>query len=74
MYSYCKPLDFLAKETTLPNRKMVYDGIPEQILQDGYNHRQAFPGDHGLRFEAIPEFASFFGVVAQEEHAMTQTS
>ena len=28
--------------------------IPIQIWQDKFDHRQAFPGDHGLRFTPEP--------------------
>ena len=27
------------------------DGIPDAITVDGFDHRQPFDGDHGIRFE-----------------------
>lgn len=27
------------------------DGIPEEILEDEYDHRGQYPGDHGIRYE-----------------------
>ncbi len=30
-------------------------GIPEVIMLGGFDHREAFPGDHGIRFEPIEE-------------------
>ncbi len=27
------------------------DGIPQVILRNLHNHLEAFPGDHGIRFE-----------------------
>lgn len=47
-------------------------GIPEQILQDGYNHRQPFTGDHGIRFEPIPEFAAILGDAPAKERAVAK--
>jgi hypothetical protein len=29
------------------------DGIPDEIYFDGFDHRQAFPGDHDIRY--IPD-------------------
>ncbi len=26
------------------------DGIPDAIYEGGFDHREAFPGDHGVRF------------------------
>ncbi len=28
------------------------DGIPEEIFVEGFDHRQPYPGDHGINFEA----------------------
>jgi len=50
------------------------DGIPDQILHDGYNHRQPFLGDHGIRFEVLPEFAHVFGEAPAEEHVLAKTA
>lgn len=30
-------------------------GIPLEIFAEGYDHRNSFPGDNGLRFEPIDE-------------------
>lgn len=30
------------------------DGIPAMILRDRYDHRLAFPGDNGIRFDPLP--------------------
>jgi hypothetical protein len=30
-------------------------GIPAEILESEADHRQAYPGDHGIRFEPLPE-------------------
>lgn len=30
------------------------DGIPEEILFEGADHREPYPGDHGIRFEVRP--------------------
>lgn len=27
------------------------DGIPDEILFEGFDHREPFPGDQGVRFE-----------------------
>jgi hypothetical protein len=29
------------------------EGIPVEILKDGFDHRQEFPGDGGVRFTPI---------------------
>lgn len=36
------------------------DGIPDAIYQDGFDHRRAYPGDHGIRYAALPEFENSF--------------
>lgn len=33
-------------------------GIPPEIFQDGYDHRLAFPGDSGIRFELLPRVSA----------------
>jgi hypothetical protein len=30
------------------------DGIPEAIYPEGFDHRQPYPGDNGIRFELDP--------------------
>ena len=32
------------------------DGIPTEIMDEGYDHRQPFPGDDGKMFVLDPEF------------------
>ncbi len=29
-------------------------GIPAKILEGGFDHREAFPGDKGIRFKVAP--------------------
>ena len=31
------------------------DGIPTKIFVDGFDHRQEFAGDNGVRFEPVTE-------------------
>ena len=30
------------------------DGIPKVIFLDEFDHREPYPGDHGVRFESVP--------------------
>lgn len=30
------------------------DGIPMVIITNDFDHRQPFPGDHGIQFEPLP--------------------
>jgi hypothetical protein len=30
-------------------------GIPDAILQKGFDHKNPYPGDHGIRYEPKPE-------------------
>lgn len=30
-------------------------GVPEQIWEGGADHREPFPGDHGIRFDLDPD-------------------
>ncbi len=36
------------------------DGIPEPLATEKIRHTQAYPGDNGIRFEPLPEYASVF--------------
>lgn len=29
------------------------DGIPDPIMNDEFDHRQSYPGDHGIQFAAL---------------------
>lgn len=29
-------------------------GIPKEISQEGFDHREPFPGDNGIRYEPLP--------------------
>ena len=31
------------------------DGVPDEILTNAHDHRKAYPGDKGIRFEKIKE-------------------
>lgn len=30
------------------------DGIPQEIIDNDFDHRQPHKGDHGIQFEALP--------------------
>jgi hypothetical protein len=30
------------------------DGIPSEIITNEADHREPFPGDHGIQFDALP--------------------
>jgi len=32
------------------------EGIPSEIVKGEFDHRSAYPGDHGVRWEASPEY------------------
>jgi hypothetical protein len=61
-----------------PNKKVEYpatyacdafpDGLPRVILRNRFDHRQSYPGDHGIRWEAKdPEMGSLFDPAPDEE-------
>jgi hypothetical protein len=35
------------------------DGIPDAILQEGYDHSKPYPGDHGILFDPVPGAALY---------------
>ena len=35
-------------------------GIPQEILQNRFDHRKPYPGDHGIRFQAEEDLESPF--------------
>ena len=43
------------------------DGIPEDILQRGVDHRKPYPGDQGIRFEPKSEAAHMFNASPAKE-------
>lgn len=46
-----KCVHFSEDEETGENMCAGFEGpIPEEILMDGFDHRQEFPGDNGYRF------------------------
>jgi hypothetical protein len=34
------------------------DGIPQEIVESEYDHRDPYPGDHGVRFEPVDDEAA----------------
>lgn len=56
--SICHGCSHLREATSLEDRGATCDafpeGIPEAILQGGFDHREPFPGDGGVRFEQEP--------------------
>lgn len=38
-------------DQTYPTCAAFPAGIPDEILRQGFDHRQEFPGDNGIRFE-----------------------
>jgi hypothetical protein len=43
-----------AREDAPPTCDAFLDGIPDKIWSGGFDHRAAYPGDAGVRFEQKP--------------------
>jgi hypothetical protein len=48
---YCTRLSFREKQAICP---AFPDGIPDEIYLGAFDHRKAFKGDNGIRFELAP--------------------
>jgi hypothetical protein len=48
-----EPEDFSAP---VPSCTAFPEGIPEEIVEGGFDHRKSFKGDRGVLFELDPEF------------------
>ena len=48
----CKHLLPFPEGAIIPVCVAFPDGIPRKISERKYDHRNPFPGDHGIRFEA----------------------
>ena len=44
-------------------------GIPQQIASGEVEHTIPVPGDHGIRFEPLPEFQKTHGSLVREKSA-----
>ena len=57
------PIRAFCIHTRLPKSETCIafpDGIPQGILFGEMNHRNPYPGDHGIQFEPRPEVAYLF--------------
>lgn len=50
MGAICFACKLLERRDTGPTCKAFPTGIPDRIMYGGFDHRKAFPGDHGVRF------------------------
>ncbi len=57
--AFCKHLHTATPEEPLTCDAFP-DGIPEPIATTKVEHVEPYPGDNGIRFEPLPEHASFF--------------
>ena len=49
----------ICKHSTTQLRCDAYPkGVPDDILDGGFDHTKPFPGDNGIRFELIEDVAS----------------
>lgn len=61
----CEACDRLVAEFGNYHCAAFPDGIPDAIYLEGFDHREPFPGDHGIRFDLDPTEADTLAVYEQ---------